>query len=162
MRGLRILLFAIASLPGVLFAIPPLLVWLIWGENLHMDVKRMAVVFSLKPASWPMRTWYRKWGGTTFGHVIMTRPEVSKGLLDHEAVHVEQFDGNALLCLALGIAVVVSGRSWVGLAIWGLGPWAQYISAGIVAVLRGESFYRGNANEESAYSQTREGSHDGK
>ena len=155
---MRRLLYLVALAPTLVMALIPLPVWLLWGRRLrwvdgtaHREGSCGAFVFELKPDGWFYRTFYQGWGGTTFGHVIMTAPDPRPELLRHEFVHVEQFDANALWGLALGVLLTVLGHPLVGLAGWAAAPAAQYSAAGIVAVLRGESFYGGNVNEEAAY-----------
>lgn len=151
-------LYTISLLPTLVMALIPLPVWLFWGHRLRWVDGRQyregsagAFVFELKPTSWFYRTFYQDWGGTTFGHVIMTAPDPWPELLRHEFVHVEQFDANALWGLVLCWIVGLMGHPLLGPIFWACAPALQYTTAGIIAVLRGESFYRGNVNEEAAY-----------
>jgi len=126
-----------------------------WGSSLSREGG--CLVVDLDPRSWPMRTWYRGWGGTTFGHAIMLAPldpARRAEVMHHELVHVEQVEAHALMALAYAIPIAVTWHPLAGLVAWATSSWISYWSAGVVAVLRGESFYHGNTNEEAAYSQT--------
>jgi len=152
----RFLLYVIYLPPGLIHGLPGFLLLLLFGHRFHWD-KRGAFVFELRADSWFYNRFYKGWGGTTFGAVVMGRPGVSVSVLFHEFVHVEQVQAASLLGLVLGAAALALGFSflslWYALAIWLLLPSLQYVAAGTVAVLRGESFYRGNSFEESAYAQ---------
>jgi hypothetical protein len=154
---MRKLSYLPAAWPGLLYALPLLAAYLLWGERDSFRWHKDAWFWSLRADSWPRRTWYKSWGGTTFGHVVMTRPRLSGRLVAHELVHVEQFDAQSLLGLVIAAVLLVLGHPWwLGLLAWVAVPGANYVTAGIVAALRGESFYRGNHLEEGAYDATKE------
>jgi len=121
---------------------------LAWGESLKWE--HGVLVVRLKKDSWPMRTWYKNWGGTAFGHAFMLAPDMSEQVSKHELVHVEQLEASALAGLILGILFAVLGWWWVGLLVWPLNTALVYLCAGATAALRGKTFYRGNHLEEAA------------
>jgi hypothetical protein len=121
---------------------------LAWGESLGWN--QGALVVRLKEGSWPMRTWYKNWAGTAFGHSLMLSPSASDVTLKHELVHVEQLEASALAGLLLGILFTALGWWWVGLLVWPLNTVIVYLCAGATAALRGKAFYRGNHFEEAA------------
>lgn len=122
-----------------------------WGKRLVLEAG--CVIVELDPKSWPMRTWYRGWGGTTFCHAIMLAPlgESRVRVLEHELVHVRQMEGYALLGLVLAVPLAFAWHPLAALVAWSVTPLLAYECAGIVAVLRGGSFYTDNANEQAAY-----------
>jgi hypothetical protein len=143
-----------------------LLIRWLWGQNLRWEAPPAprpggaVLACDLRPDSWPAKTWYKPWGGTTFGHGIFYGAHVIKGgvwgrIQAHEHVHVEQFEVAMFGSFLSGVAAAVLGHSiGGGLLVW----WAGYLFMGVcgwlVAFMRGESPYRGSAHEESAYAQT--------
>ncbi len=139
------------TFPWDVLVIPLVLViHLLWGENLRME--GLVVCTDLKADSWPRRTWYAKWGGTTFGHAIMYRPSPREKTKVHEHVHVHQFEASMLKSMLVGLLVLpVTGKLWLSYAIWALG-FSLYLAANwATAVLRGGEAYRGSVHEEHAY-----------
>lgn len=153
-----------ASLPADLIG---LVWWLIvlalWGRVVHdrpmaiaaepPDVKVWAV--ELKPDSWPARTWYKKWGGTTLGHFIMFGAGRAAGarIWRHELVHVLQCEAVSVGATVLALVLVACGQYLGALIVWctpypimGVGGW-------LGAWLRGLRFYRDSQHERSAYAQ---------
>ena len=133
-----------------------LLMCALWGRRLHWA--ELGVWFELRPGSWPMRTWYRQWGGTCCGHGGFFRPDPPAVVPRHEAIHVEQYEV-AMLAATVSAGVCVAsalvGGPWAalagGLACYASG-WALKAAAGwMVAWLRGEDAYMGSAHEEAAY-----------
>lgn len=123
-----------------------------WGARLN--VERGCLTVTLASGSWPMRTWYRGWAGTTFCHAIMLAPltpELRKEILDHELVHVEQIEARCLSGMLFGIVIAATWHPVAGVVAWLVSSILNYFAAGVVAVLRGKDFYRGNAFEEAAY-----------
>jgi hypothetical protein len=107
----------------------------------------------LKPSSWPARTWYRNWGGTTFGYGIMLSATAGNPVIEHELVHVEQAEANTIAGLVMGaIASAVILSPWPLFVGWLGGAALAYVGASVAAALRGEAdAYRGNHLEEAAY-----------
>jgi hypothetical protein len=134
-----------------------LVVRALWGESMRWDNAVLVTVLSEK--SWPMRSWYQKWGGTCFGYGIMLAPNQGPTVLAHELHHVEQNEAGTVAGLLLGLLVLLLTQSWQGLAAmivcWITFSWFAYIAALIVAWLRGEDAYRGNHLEEGAYDATK-------
>lgn len=126
---------------------------LAWGNGLRW--KDWVLTTTLKPGSWPMTTWFKNWGGSTTGHAVFLAPmnEYEEKLVwSHELVHVEQIQGRALAGVIVALCVV--GWSWwMALILWALMPPIVYLCSGLVALMRGEHFYQGNHEEESANSQ---------
>jgi hypothetical protein len=144
---LRFLTF-IADFPGWLIAF---LFYLFWGKK--WSVEYLCLVITLKEDSWPVRTWYRNWGGTTLGHAILMNPNVRDvdSMLFHESRHVEQFETFSIVGLLLGIVLtfyhlylpaIIVALSW---------SFVNMLMAMVVGWLRGEGFYRGSFLEEAAY-----------
>ena len=145
---------------AVLSWIAVLIINFLWGHKLEwLD----GLWCELQPYSWPVRTWYERWSGTTFIRGGFYRPgrKGEMGIIDtrteaHEHIHIEQGEAAALLGLVIAIAItLVFPWSTAGfitaLAVWTLMPALLYLTAGIQAVVRGESFYKGNHLEEHAY-----------
>lgn len=142
------------------------ILWAAWGEKLRWEDG--CLVFNWKVDSWPARTWYRKWGGTTMGHAIFynwyvrEEGEVEKfePIQVHEHVHVEQFEVWMLSSLIIGLIVQLTvgfaHGEWVtgsvlGGIIWFLGYAWMGVGGFLTAIVRGEDAYRGSAHEEAAY-----------
>ena len=149
-----------------------LLVRALWGENLRWETPpsprpgNAALVCDLRADSWPARTWYARWGGTSLGHGIFYKAGLAKAgawsqIQTHEHVHVEQFEVSMLgsfVSGAIACAVLLGFGHPLPATLTGLGLWwAGYLLMGAsgwtVALLRGEPAYRGSAHEESAYAQ---------
>ena len=151
------------TLPGALISwLAVLVVWLLWGCKLEwLD----GLWCELKPNSWPMRSWYKDWGGTTFIRGGFYRPgrKGKPGRIDtrteaHEHIHIEQAEASALYGFIMAVVVsIVTLFSTAGLItallIWTITPLMIYVAAGLQAVIRGEEFYKGNHFEEHAYIQ---------
>ncbi len=126
----------------------------LWGADLWWADGCLMV--RLGPSSWPSRTWYRRWAGTTFGYGIMLSSSAGNSTVEHELVHVEQAEANTLAGLLLGaLCSAVSLSPWPLLVGWLAGALLAYAGASLVALLRGESdAYRGNHLEEAAFNAT--------
>lgn len=161
MRHVAAAVRVVAALPAdVVGWLVVLLVRLLWGRRLRWRLG--ALRCQLREKSWPSRSWYRGWGGTTvaphavfFGHRTAVSPEDSAapGIIEvHEAVHTEQ--GEAA---CLGWSVVALCLAWhypVAAAVVWCAAWPVSMVGGwLAAMLRGEKAYRGAAHEEGAYSQ---------
>jgi len=152
-----------------------LLIRLFWGDHLRWETPPApgaggpVLVCELRKGSWPARTWYKKWGGTTLGHGIfynwgLIRAGHWSSLQKHEHVHVEQFEAAMLSALLtsvwVSIVVAALGHGLAALVLWLLLWWSGGllgpVGGWIAAWLRGEDPYRGSAHEESAYSQAGE------
>lgn len=140
--------------PLFLGSLVVLLVRAAWGSDLWWSDGCLMARLSL--SSWPARTWYRRWGGTTFGYGIMLAPASGDQIVQHELVHVEQAEANTLAGLALGaLASLVSLSPWPLLVGWLGGAIMAYLGATLTAWLRSEpDAYRGNHLEEAAYNAT--------
>lgn len=133
----------------ILAGLAALFVRVAWGSSLAY--RSGAFIVRLKPTSWPMRSWYRGWAGTTFfGHFIMLAPDPDAAVLKHEPEHVEQFELLGLLGLLVAILLTCLGWWWVGLIVWTLFPVLGYLGAMLTAILHGRSAYAGNVLERSA------------
>lgn len=148
----RIFLY-VAALPTTLLGwLVVLFVRAVWGEDLRWH--QGALVAEFRPDSWPVRTWYARWGGSTIGHSIVLNGSLSTEQLDHvlehEHVHVEQHEAAGVAGVVLALAIVWVSW-WLALIVWALMPGLLYLCAGLAALARGESFYRGNHLEEGAF-----------
>lgn len=140
-----------ADIPGWLIV---LFLWLCWGFDLKLRGGIMMAEF--KENSWPMRTWYRGWGGTTFGHAMIFAAGFDPlgPLPYHELVHVEQFEAMTLAGYVPGVALALSIHPLAGLAMVVLFGFVAMLAAMAAAWLRGEKPYRGSVMEEAAYDAT--------
>lgn len=126
-----------------------LVVGLAWGTGMptwHDGV----LIATLKLDSWPGRTWYRKWGGTTIGHAVMLKEGMPPSVLVHELVHVEQNESNGICAAVVAIAFAY-WLGWLAVLVWVGLPWLVYLAGMLCALLRGEDAYRGNHLEEGPY-----------
>lgn len=124
------------------------LVRALWGRDLAWQDGVLFV--RLKKDSWFERKFYTEWGGVTIGHAIMVNERWdSEEIVRHEFAHVEQVEANGLVGL-LCAALVAYWAWWLAIVFWLLMPTFVYVLSGCAALLRGESFYRGNHNEEAA------------
>lgn len=136
----------------------------LWGERLRWE--EGSLVFNLKPDSWPMRTWYSKWGGTSIGHAIMYASHIqpdSTGALHritvHEQHHVKQFESvsfASFMTAWIPFAVLAAHDLWesaviCGLVLWLLGHTFHGVGNFFVAWLLGGRAYRDSYHEQSAY-----------
>lgn len=125
----------------------------LWGEKLWLDGHILCT--ELKGDSWPMRTWYKGWGGTTFSYGIMyAKNNVVDSVVRHEMRHVEQLEVGTIFGLIIGVIWALTifdlGAILIFWLVWSNAPLVYYISAGIISVLRGKNYYRGNLLEEDA------------
>jgi hypothetical protein len=152
MKKLDFLRYVITLPADIVSLLIVLFIRVAWGSRLN--VESGCIVVTLSSGSWPMRAWYRGWAGTTFCHSIMLAPLTPDGrarVLAHELVHVEQVEARMLAGLLFGIVIAATWHPVAGVIAWALSSVLNYVAAGVVAVLRGKSFYRGNAYEVAAY-----------
>ncbi len=76
-------------------------------------------------ARWPRRLGWR-YRAITFGHVVLAVDDLDKATMDHELVHVEQYER------------------------WGVLFFPAYVASGLAAKARGGSFYKDNPFERKA------------
>jgi hypothetical protein len=125
----------VATLPNDLVGwLVVLFVRVVWGSHLEWIDGSLTTRFA--PGSWPVRTWYVKWGGTCIGHGILLNGAHSEAsiarTLFHERIHVEQFEANCLAAFML--ALVLLAWTWIAaLLVWILLPWAIYGAGMLVA-----------------------------
>jgi len=162
MKKLRFLIY-IWCLPWDILAwLVILLMWSIWGTKLRWED---GLWFEFKRDSWPSRTWYNPWAGTTFGHGgILGYGHSGKKGIDtktekHEHIHVEQFEvvmlSHLLMALLFIFFTEYNGYSlFIFFTIWLSGGFLNYLIGGIVSLMRGKSFYTGNIKEMAAYAIT--------
>lgn len=141
----------LAGLPAVLYMLPLLIAYLLWGQHGSFRRLKNAWCWELRENSWPMRTWYKNWGGTTLSHCIMFAPGPGRRIEAHELHHVDQFDAQSLCGNILGTILAIQGHWVLGLLVWVLLPGLCYLSAGINAAVSGRRFYRDNVFEVGAY-----------
>ena len=130
------------------------LIWvdLVWGGE--SEWKGGVWWVRLRENSWPARTWFKRWGATTFGHAVMVGHRLStwkdEGLRGHEMVHVEQYEQEAVQGAILFAVFASLGWWWIGLIWWCLGGFIEMATGFFTAWLRGEPAYRGSHLEEAA------------
>lgn len=76
-------------------------------------------------ADWPRRIGFR-YRAMTLGHVVLCVDNLDEGTLEHELVHVGQWER------------------------WGIAFPLAYLASTLSALIRGEHFYRGNSFEAQA------------
>jgi hypothetical protein len=104
-----------------------------------------------------MRTWFKRWRGTTLCHGGWLAPNMTGTLIeDHEQVHVEQYETAGLIFGTYTFMwCCFEPELWFwGLASWAVMPFLFMLSGFAIAWLRGEDPYRGSVNEEAAYAIT--------
>lgn len=129
--------------------------WALWGQRLQW--KHGCLTMEFKKDSWPTRTWYKDWGGTTFGHGIIYNYDHLdwEPIWLHELVHVEQYEAECLQNFIVFVFCCVASYwvPWlwmVGTFQWGLGALMGAMCGYATAWLRGEDLYRGSHLEEAA------------
>jgi hypothetical protein len=140
----------ILCLPLYFGALIALIVHLLWGEkSFWVDG---VFVTELKKDSWPMRTWYKGWGGTCFGYGVMLAFDQSSNVLLHELIHTEQNEAGCIAGFLLGIVCSIFTLNLFPFFLcWFFSEKLAYIGASIISFLRGEpNAYRGNHMEEAA------------
>lgn len=102
---------------------------------------------------------YRLWPfSTTLGHLVLLQPGVPQSTIEHELVHVRQYE--AAVCGVYLAAVVVAGGwtqwplPWALLPAVLLAPWFGYFGASLAAWMRGQRGYLDNAFERHARAET--------
>src|SRR3569623_48135 len=70
---------------GGLFAI------VLYPKNISWNKDKWAIIFIVKGA-WPQFGYLKKWRGATIGHVIILNPNAGKDVLEHELIHIEQYN----------------------------------------------------------------------
>lgn len=126
---------------------------LAWGQDLKWKDNVLTMTF--KSDSWMMKNWYKNWGGSTIGHAVIMAPADefgTKHVWNHELVHVEQMQAGGLLGFILALCVAPFCW-WLAIIIWAVTPSLSYLCGSLVSLIRGETFYKGNTNEESARAQ---------
>ena len=110
--------------------------WSLLGALLSPFFRRRVVVRGVllaEGARWPRRLGWR-YRAITFGHIVLSVDELDRSTLDHELVHVRQYE------------------RWGPLFI------PAYLLASLAAVARGGHHYRDNRFEVAARSSSGDGS----
>lgn len=152
---MKYVILRMATLPAdILGWLIVLVLHVLWGARLK--IQDGILITMLRANSWPIRSWYKNWGGTTFGHAIMLNPNVQDvdRLLFHEKVHVEQYEVTSLLNLLFAGWLVCMGHYIAAGLLVAFASLFMVLSALIVAWLRNEPPYRGSVLEEAAYDAT--------
>lgn len=153
MTTIVMILTAILCLPLVLYGwVLAAAIRLLWGEKLVWNGP--VLVVTLKADSWPMRTWYKRWGGTCFGYGVMLSP--SELSLAHELEHTEQLQAGAIAGLVIGIVCAAVSEPFVGVFAWAFTPLLNYLAASLIALLNRKNGYRDNLFERAARDATRD------
>jgi hypothetical protein len=152
-RGLALTLRWISILPAFVIGMSIAgVVRLAWGKSSRWDQGIWWVILDEK--SWPMRTWYKPWAGTTFGPTaVMLAPdfEHDASTVRHEAHHAEQQDAEAVAGFLFAVLLAAFGHFVFAAIVWCTIGHLVYFAARVVAVSRGEDGYDGNVMEEGAY-----------
>lgn len=137
-----------------------LLIRLMWGRTLFWAD---GLWTELREYSWPRRTWYKGFGGTTFCHGGFVSYDMRDRVIPHELHHVEQIEARMLAGFVLGLTSAAI-TLWFGasnlhailaLEVPWFGSWiVNYLASLAQAYLRGEDPYRGSHLEEAAYALT--------
>lgn len=122
----------------------------LWGEKLAWQGP--VLVVTLKPTSWPMRSWFKNWGGTCVGYGIMLAP--GQDVLAHELEHTEQIQAGSVAGLTAGLILSLFGHPGLGVFLWLVQPALNYGAASVVAMLKRRHGYRDNLFERAARDAT--------
>lgn len=120
---------------------------------LYMSHELRVIDNKVLSATW--RPWAAKiWKySTTLGRGMVLQPDAGDRILDHEMVHVRQFEDATLLALIVSLLVTLVTWNLWWLLLWASGPlWLS--TAYLGAVMRGGRIYRDAEIERSAYAQT--------
>lgn len=153
MKHLRLALLHLACVgPNALAALILAFVMVMWGQQTHV-IKGVAFV-ELDPDSWLARGPYKMWGGTTFGpHGVMVN-YAQLGVADHELVHTEQMQAeavqNIVLTALMSLTTGFGTATLICVLWWVLSPLTALTAANLTALLRGEKGYLGSHFEEGA------------
>lgn len=121
--------------------------------------------YGILTAEWTLKAQKHWVYSTTLGRGIIYQPGLRAGVgiestrvEKHEAVHVRQFEDNALLGFLIAAAVAIATQNYV-LAIvlwWSTGAWqlTNFLTAGLRWGWTQEHMYRDAEHERSAYAQT--------
>ena len=143
----------------ILTLLAVLFIRLAWGKAFFW---REGLWAELREKSWPMRTWYKGWGGSTFCHGGMIAPG-RHDILPHELVHVEQTEARMLAGLVIGLASAAVSlyygaglvQALIALELPWFGAWMVGYTASLAqAYIRGEDPYKGSHLEEAANALT--------
>lgn len=142
-------LLYVLCLPNVIFAyLIVAVIKALWGSSMVME--NGILITELKEDSWPMRTWYKQWGGTCFGYGIMLAPNMDPKVKKHELQHTIQVQAASIVGLFFCIIFSIIGYWWIGLLTWAIMPVLSYLAGGVVAAISGGSFYMDNLYERAA------------
>jgi hypothetical protein len=152
----RAVLYATSFLADVVGWLIVLSCWALWGQRLQW--KHGVLTMEFKQDSWPARSWYKDWGGTTFGHAIIYNYSYldDEPIWMHELVHVEQFESECIQNFVwFLVTVALSVRGFPTLWHYGLlwlmfGPLTDIGASYVTAWLRGKDPYTGSVLEEGA------------
>lgn len=128
------------------------IMYALWGESIKWE--NGSLVARSKEGSWIERRFPNTTGITFGGHAIWLQNggQTTGYTLNHEFVHVKQFERSALTCLLLSSPCFILPNMWpIGLVTWLAGPVLMYYVGDIVALCYGDDFYRGNIDEIAAY-----------
>lgn len=138
--------------------------YLLWGNTLHWFE---GLWFELNKNSWPIRTWYKNWLGTTFVWGGFYAPGRVQDILvadtkteRHEHKHIIQGEIATLSGFLMAVSVFIHFRHlgfWErglihAFIMWTPSALIYYFAGGITSILRGGEFYRDNHLEQSARS----------
>jgi hypothetical protein len=155
MKTFKEIVRRILCLPLYFGTLIAFVVHLFWGEKSFWSDG--IFVTQLKEKSWPQRTWYSGWGGTCFGYGIMLAFDQEDSVLIHEKVHTKQNEGGCITGFILGVICSLLTLNFIPFFVcWVLCAKLCYVSASLVALFRGEGFYKNNHMEESARSLAKE------
>lgn len=124
-----------------------------WGKELWWEEGVLFV--RLHPDSWPSRTWFKRWGGSCFGHGIMLAAASEQIVIRHELQHTEQIESNTIAGLVAALALCWMWPYGLSLLLWPMMPVLCYLAGMLMAWARGSKRpYRDNFLERAAYDAT--------
>ncbi len=137
--------------------------WALWGRDLRW--LEGCLCFNLKEDSWPARTWYAKWGGTSIGHAIMFNTRIPQttepldSLTVHELSHVKWFETvmfTSFMTAWIPFIFLGAHGHWMsacicGSIVWVTGHTLQGLGGFFVAWVLGGRAYRDSYHEQAAY-----------
>lgn len=160
----QLLLFLFCFPSDILGWVLLLVTWVLSGDLIFWQ---NGLWITLKEKSWLGRSLFKNHNGGCICHGGWYKTEILKKgkqinsidtrLEYHEHIHIEQYEVVNLYTVIILVPMLCSNPSEktaiLAMIIWACCWWLFVACSMLVAWFRGEDYYRGNINEESAYSQ---------
>lgn len=156
METVKMVILRVLCAPLYVGMLISLVFFALFGEKKEMV--NGVLVTTMKADSWPVRTWFKNWGGFCAGYGIVLSSNHNDLTLKHELVHTKQLEDHVVVGLMNGVVFAIAlGAMGAGafsliplFCLWCLSPIVNYLMGGATSLLRGGQFYRNNLAEESA------------